>query len=223
MDRGRKTEGQTNTSKHEIYSLTVESMAVASEVAESMSVSTVAEDNSVSESMSVSTVSVSTVSVSVTVCDWGNGVGGNWVGGSDGDLSDSEADGGHLVGSAEGGGSRVGGGGSWLVGGDMGAEAVAVGDVLDDTDAAVRVSQAVRADFVAPGISGLLTEGAAAGVALLVSEVVVALELHDWGEVGRVLGEQQISTSISRVILSRLMSTETLRWLVILSQMKATR
>lgn len=135
------------------------------------SVASVASVTSVTSVASVASVSVGSV-----------GIGSHGNSGSDGDLShrggDSVAGGGNGVAGVVGSGSGVGSSGSGLVGGDVGAESVAVSDVLDDTDAAVSVGQTVGTNLVAPGVTGLLAERAAAGVGLLVAELVVSVELR---------------------------------------------
>lgn len=52
-----------------------------------------------------------------------------------------------------------------------------VGDVVDDSYTAIRVSQAVRAHGVAIGVARFFAPGAAAGVLFFVAEVVVAVGL----------------------------------------------
>ena len=117
--------------------------------------------------------------------DWGRGGIGQWCGHWGGDWSwsgDSHwGRGGHWS-SHWGGddGGLVDQSGRWvlrldarLIGLDGGAEAGGVGHVVDDSGAAVDVTQTV-ASGLAGNASGLASEGAAAWVVLVVAEGVVA-------------------------------------------------
>lgn len=140
------------------------SVSVAMSVASITSVATIA---SITTMTSVASISIGSV-----------GVSRYWNSGSDSYLSDRSGDsipsGMDGMAGVVGSGSGMGRSGSGLVGRDVGAETVAIGDVLNNTDATIGVGQPVGADLVAPSVAGLLAEGAAAGVAFLVAEVVVA-------------------------------------------------
>lgn len=74
---------------------------------------------------------------------------------------------------------------AWFVGLDVGTETEVIGDVVDDSETTVSVSETVRADLVAVAVALFTSEGAAGGVVLIVTESVVT-QVVLRSELGRV-------------------------------------